>query len=164
MSSPQDVVPEWQQAASNILVAVGNKYINDIMEEILSKFQPGVLPHFFVVQTLANLSDSNGAWLTLLPSFKTPDSVYKGPESCMKTEFKCDVWSCNFRCHGMMLGHVLCVCQLIVVSLPHLRKPCVPCVLFLLKPMYISDVYFFFSIILISCLITLKTILSIVNV
>ncbi|XP_052003052.1 maestro heat-like repeat-containing protein family member 1 [Xyrauchen texanus] len=59
MTKSKDVVPEWQQAASNILVAVGNKYINDIMEEILSKFQPGVLPHFFVVQTLANLSDSN---------------------------------------------------------------------------------------------------------
>lgn len=56
----QDVIPDWQQAASNILVAVGNKHINDIMEEILSKFQPGLLPHFFVVKTLANLSDSNG--------------------------------------------------------------------------------------------------------
>lgn len=55
----QDVIPDWQQAASNILVAVGNKHINDIMEEILTKFQPGVLPHFFVVQTLASLSDSN---------------------------------------------------------------------------------------------------------
>uniref|UniRef100_A0A4W6EG08 Maestro heat-like repeat family member 1 n=1 Tax=Lates calcarifer TaxID=8187 RepID=A0A4W6EG08_LATCA len=53
------VIPDWQQAASNILVAVGNKHINDIMEEILTKFQPGVLPHFFVVQTLANLSISN---------------------------------------------------------------------------------------------------------
>ncbi|XP_054898054.1 maestro heat-like repeat-containing protein family member 1 isoform X1 [Poeciliopsis prolifica] len=59
MTRSKDVVPDWQQAASNILVAVGNKRINDIMEEILSKFQPGVLPHFFVVQTLANLSDSN---------------------------------------------------------------------------------------------------------
>lgn len=56
----QEVIPDWQQAASNILVAVGNKHINDIMEEILSKFQPGVLPHFFIVQTLASLSDSNG--------------------------------------------------------------------------------------------------------
>lgn len=56
----QEVIPDWQQAASNILVAVGNKHINDIMEEILTKFQPGLLPHFFVVQTLANLSDSNG--------------------------------------------------------------------------------------------------------
>ncbi|XP_068425526.1 maestro heat-like repeat-containing protein family member 1 isoform X1 [Clinocottus analis] len=59
MTRSKEVVPDWQQAASNILVAVGNKYINDIMEEILSKFQPGLLPHFFVVQTLANLSDSN---------------------------------------------------------------------------------------------------------
>lgn len=56
----QEVIPDWQQAASNILVAVGKKHINDIMEEILSKFQPGLLPHFFVVQTLASLSDSNG--------------------------------------------------------------------------------------------------------
>ncbi|KAM3873621.1 maestro heat-like repeat-containing protein family member 1 [Diretmus argenteus] len=59
MTRSKEVVPDWQKAASNILVAVGHKYINDIMEEILSKFQPGVLPHFFVVQTLANLSDSN---------------------------------------------------------------------------------------------------------
>ncbi|XP_054638550.1 maestro heat-like repeat-containing protein family member 1 isoform X4 [Dunckerocampus dactyliophorus] len=59
MTRSKEVVPDWQQAASNIMVAVGNKHINDIMEEILSKFQPGVLPHFFVVQTLANLSDSN---------------------------------------------------------------------------------------------------------
>ena len=58
----QEVTLDWQQAASNILVAVGNKYINDIMEEILTKFQPGILPHFFVVQTLANLSDSNGKY------------------------------------------------------------------------------------------------------
>lgn len=56
----QEVIPDWQQAASNILVAVGKKHINDIMEEILSKFQPGLLPHFFVVKTLASLSDSNG--------------------------------------------------------------------------------------------------------
>ncbi|KAK2844253.1 hypothetical protein Q5P01_010912 [Channa striata] len=59
MTRSKEVIPDWQQAASNIMVAVGNKHINDIMEEILSKFQPGVLPHFFVVQTLANLSDSN---------------------------------------------------------------------------------------------------------
>ncbi|XP_030605842.1 maestro heat-like repeat-containing protein family member 1 isoform X1 [Archocentrus centrarchus] len=59
MTRSKEVIPDWQQAASNILVAVGNKHINDIMEEILNKFQPGVLPHFFVVQTLASLSESN---------------------------------------------------------------------------------------------------------
>ncbi|XP_053350115.1 maestro heat-like repeat-containing protein family member 1 isoform X1 [Clarias gariepinus] len=59
MTRSKEVVPDWQQTASNILVAVGNKYINEIMEDILVKFQPGVLPHYFVVQTLASLSDSN---------------------------------------------------------------------------------------------------------
>ncbi|XP_068612025.1 maestro heat-like repeat-containing protein family member 1 [Brachionichthys hirsutus] len=59
MTRSKEVVRDWQQAASNILVAVGNKHINDIMEEILSKFQPGLLPHFFIVQTLANLSNAN---------------------------------------------------------------------------------------------------------
>uniref|UniRef100_A0A3B3QI32 Maestro heat like repeat family member 1 n=1 Tax=Paramormyrops kingsleyae TaxID=1676925 RepID=A0A3B3QI32_9TELE len=59
MTRSKEVVADWQQAASSILVAVGKRYINDIMEEILSKFQPGVLPHLFVVQTLASLSESN---------------------------------------------------------------------------------------------------------
>ncbi|KAJ8386836.1 hypothetical protein AAFF_G00166310 [Aldrovandia affinis] len=59
MTRSKDIVPEWQQAASNILVAVGDRHINDVMEEILSKFQPGFPPRFFVVQTLANLSYSN---------------------------------------------------------------------------------------------------------
>ncbi|XP_035386626.1 maestro heat-like repeat-containing protein family member 1 isoform X2 [Electrophorus electricus] len=59
MTRSKEIIPDWQQTASNILVAVGNKYINDFMEEILSKFQPGVLPHFYVVETLASLSDSN---------------------------------------------------------------------------------------------------------
>ncbi|XP_060777885.1 maestro heat-like repeat-containing protein family member 1 isoform X2 [Neoarius graeffei] len=59
MTRSKEVVPDWQQTASNILVAVGNKYINEIMEDILGKFQPGVLPHYFVIQTLASLSDSN---------------------------------------------------------------------------------------------------------
>ncbi|KAJ8334099.1 hypothetical protein SKAU_G00397380 [Synaphobranchus kaupii] len=59
MTRSKDIVPDWQQAASNILVAVGDRYIKDVMEEVLSKFLPGLPPHFFVVQTLANLSYSN---------------------------------------------------------------------------------------------------------
>ena len=51
---------DWQQAASNVLVAVGKQFIGLVMEEVLSKFQPGALPHYFVVQTLANLAASNG--------------------------------------------------------------------------------------------------------
>ena len=54
------MVCDWQQAASNVLVAVGKQFIGLVMEEVLSKFQPGALPHYFVVQTLANLAASNG--------------------------------------------------------------------------------------------------------
>ncbi|XP_040289128.1 maestro heat-like repeat-containing protein family member 1 isoform X2 [Bufo bufo] len=59
MTKSKDVVFEWQQAASSVLVAVGRCFINSVMEEILLKFQPGILPHFFIMQTLANLSVAN---------------------------------------------------------------------------------------------------------
>ncbi|XP_067855622.1 maestro heat-like repeat-containing protein family member 1 [Heptranchias perlo] len=59
MTRSKEVLPEWQEAASNLLVALGCRFINEVMEEILQKFQPGVLPHFFVVRTLANLSMAN---------------------------------------------------------------------------------------------------------
>ncbi|XP_018079497.1 maestro heat-like repeat-containing protein family member 1 isoform X3 [Xenopus laevis] len=59
MTKSKDVIFEWQQAASNVLVAIGRNFINNVMEEILLKFQPGILPHFFIMQTLANLSVAN---------------------------------------------------------------------------------------------------------
>ncbi|XP_072350418.1 maestro heat-like repeat-containing protein family member 1, partial [Scyliorhinus torazame] len=59
MTRSKEVLPDWQEAASNLLVALGCRFINEVMEEILQKFQPGILPHFFVVRTLANLSTAN---------------------------------------------------------------------------------------------------------
>ncbi|XP_036137123.1 maestro heat-like repeat-containing protein family member 1 isoform X5 [Molossus molossus] len=59
MTKVKDLVCDWQQAASSVLVAVGKRFVGMVMEEMLGKFQPGVLPHCFVVQTLANLSISN---------------------------------------------------------------------------------------------------------
>ncbi|XP_008068180.1 maestro heat-like repeat-containing protein family member 1 [Carlito syrichta] len=59
MTKTKELVYDWQQAASSVLVAVGKRFINRVMEEMLSRFQPGVLPHCFVVQTLASLSVSN---------------------------------------------------------------------------------------------------------
>lgn len=59
LTESKEVVPEWQTAASGVLVALGKKYCNEIMEEMLQKFQPGSLPHFFVVQTIANLCSVN---------------------------------------------------------------------------------------------------------
>ncbi|XP_048338639.1 LOW QUALITY PROTEIN: maestro heat-like repeat-containing protein family member 1 [Sphaerodactylus townsendi] len=59
MTKSKEVIPEWQQAASDILVAVGRCFINKVMEEVLTKFQPGVLPHYFIVRTFASLSVAN---------------------------------------------------------------------------------------------------------
>uniref|UniRef100_A0A8D0HSA9 Maestro heat like repeat family member 1 n=1 Tax=Sphenodon punctatus TaxID=8508 RepID=A0A8D0HSA9_SPHPU len=59
MTKSKEVVYDWQEAASDVLVAVGRRFINKVMEEVLSKFQPGILPHYFILQTFANLSMSN---------------------------------------------------------------------------------------------------------
>uniref|UniRef100_A0A8C6V8B5 Maestro heat like repeat family member 1 n=1 Tax=Naja naja TaxID=35670 RepID=A0A8C6V8B5_NAJNA len=59
MTKSKEAFPEWQQAASTVLVAVGRRFINQVMEEMLTKFQPGLLPHGFVVLTFANLSVTN---------------------------------------------------------------------------------------------------------
>lgn len=56
----QDVVPEWQTAAANLLSSLGIRYAKEVMAELLTKFQPGKLPHYFVVQTLGQLAVSNG--------------------------------------------------------------------------------------------------------
>ncbi|XP_045880235.1 maestro heat-like repeat-containing protein family member 1 isoform X4 [Meles meles] len=59
MTRAKELVCDWQRAASDVLVAVGKRFVGTVMEELLSKFQPGALPHCFVVRTLANLAASN---------------------------------------------------------------------------------------------------------
>uniref|UniRef100_T1JN14 Maestro heat-like repeat-containing protein family member 1 n=1 Tax=Strigamia maritima TaxID=126957 RepID=T1JN14_STRMM len=59
MISSKDIIPEWQGAASNVLVSVGRKWCHPVMENLLIKFQPGVVPHFFIIQTLAHLASKN---------------------------------------------------------------------------------------------------------
>uniref|UniRef100_A0A2C9KZ46 Maestro heat-like repeat-containing protein family member 1 n=1 Tax=Biomphalaria glabrata TaxID=6526 RepID=A0A2C9KZ46_BIOGL len=59
LTQNKEVSPEWQTAASGVLVALGMKFCNDVMGEMLEKFQPGILPHFFVVQTIGNLAAAN---------------------------------------------------------------------------------------------------------
>ncbi|XP_011410499.2 PREDICTED: maestro heat-like repeat-containing protein family member 1 [Amphimedon queenslandica] len=59
MTQSSDVVPEWQTAASNLLSTLGLKYAKEVMQELLTKFQTGQLPHFFIVSTLGQLATSN---------------------------------------------------------------------------------------------------------
>ncbi|XP_073925547.1 maestro heat-like repeat-containing protein family member 1 isoform X3 [Castor canadensis] len=69
MTKTKELGCDWQRAASNVLVAVGKRFVNQVMEEVLSKFQPGILPHCSVVETLASLSISNAfGMVPFLPS------------------------------------------------------------------------------------------------
>ncbi|XP_067937977.1 maestro heat-like repeat-containing protein family member 1 [Watersipora subatra] len=59
MISSKDMMPEWQTAASDLIVAAGNKYTHKIMEELMLHLNPGVLPHYFVILTLGKLAVAN---------------------------------------------------------------------------------------------------------
>lgn len=59
MTKTKDVEPDWQTAASEVLVALGGRFDHEVMAELLDKLAPGTLPHYFVVQTLASFSTSN---------------------------------------------------------------------------------------------------------
>ncbi|GAB1601977.1 maestro heat-like repeat-containing protein family member 1 isoform X2 [Argonauta hians] len=59
LTTSKEIVPEWQSAASGVLVALGARYCNEVMEVLVQNFKPGVLPHFFIVQTMSNLSTAN---------------------------------------------------------------------------------------------------------
>ncbi|XP_027621754.1 maestro heat-like repeat-containing protein family member 1 isoform X2 [Tupaia chinensis] len=69
MTRTKDLACDWQQAASGVLVAVGTRFINRVMEELLGKLQPGVLPHCSVVRTFASLAADNAfGMVPFLPS------------------------------------------------------------------------------------------------
>ena len=55
-----DVEPEWQGAASQLLSTMGIRHAQLVMKELLTKFQPGGNPHYFVVYCLGMLSTANG--------------------------------------------------------------------------------------------------------
>ncbi|KAK2550462.1 Maestro heat-like repeat-containing protein family member 1 [Acropora cervicornis] len=59
MTKSKDIEPDWQLAASEVLVALGGRFDHEVMAELLDKLAPGTLPHYFVVKTLASLSTSN---------------------------------------------------------------------------------------------------------
>eukprot|EP00026_Physarum_polycephalum_P000352 Phypoly_transcript_00352.p1 GENE.Phypoly_transcript_00352~~Phypoly_transcript_00352.p1 ORF type:complete len:1660 (+),score=332.46 Phypoly_transcript_00352:97-5076(+) len=59
MTRDKDVVPDWQQAASSVLVTLGVRWPNQIMDELLKRFESGSLPHYFVMKTLGDFVAAN---------------------------------------------------------------------------------------------------------
>ena len=64
--SMQDVVPEWQGAASALLTTLGISHAPAVLQELLKRFQPGTTPHYFVVKTTGDLAMANGVLYTFL--------------------------------------------------------------------------------------------------
>ncbi|XP_068084667.1 maestro heat-like repeat-containing protein family member 1 [Anabrus simplex] len=59
MTRSPEYLPDVQMPASGILVALGQKHCIEVMEGVLKCFNPGVVPHYTVMHTMANLASAN---------------------------------------------------------------------------------------------------------
>lgn len=50
LTSQQEVIPDYQGAASALLVTMGMKYTTEVINKLLELFGPGVVPHFFIIK------------------------------------------------------------------------------------------------------------------
>eukprot|EP00055_Hartaetosiga_balthica_P017962 m.125831 g.125831 ORF g.125831 m.125831 type:complete len:1630 (-) comp9433_c5_seq1:159-5048(-) len=59
MTFKEEVVPDWQSAASSLIVSIGSVYGEIVLEIVKEMFQAGTVPHYFVVKTMADLAMGN---------------------------------------------------------------------------------------------------------
>jgi len=59
MTRESEVSPQWQEAASNCLVVLGRRFCTRVMATLMAQFKSGVIPHYFVMKTMADLSAAN---------------------------------------------------------------------------------------------------------
>ncbi|EFA77696.1 hypothetical protein PPL_12305 [Heterostelium album PN500] len=59
MTRDKDVVPDWQQAASSLMVSLGLRFPTQIMDELVKRFETGMIPHYFIMKTLGDFIASN---------------------------------------------------------------------------------------------------------
>jgi len=52
----QDVVVDWQSAAHDVIISLGELCAPVVLDQLLGKFEANVLPHYFVVKTLADFA------------------------------------------------------------------------------------------------------------
>eukprot|EP01114_Cavostelium_apophysatum_P008329 TRINITY_DN2073_c0_g1_i2.p1 TRINITY_DN2073_c0_g1~~TRINITY_DN2073_c0_g1_i2.p1 ORF type:complete len:513 (-),score=158.15 TRINITY_DN2073_c0_g1_i2:146-1684(-) len=59
MCLEKEVVPDWQGAASNVLVSLASRFPNEILTELMGRYTPGQVPHYFIVKTLGDVISAN---------------------------------------------------------------------------------------------------------
>eukprot|EP01116_Phalansterium_solitarium_P016259 TRINITY_DN3745_c0_g1_i3.p1 TRINITY_DN3745_c0_g1~~TRINITY_DN3745_c0_g1_i3.p1 ORF type:complete len:1692 (-),score=828.04 TRINITY_DN3745_c0_g1_i3:272-5347(-) len=68
MTADKEVVADWQQAASSVLVSLGVRFPDEILSELLKRFAPGAVPHYFIITTLGDFVSNNA--LAVVPRLK----------------------------------------------------------------------------------------------
>jgi len=56
MTREKEVLADWQGAASSVLVSLGLRWPDIVMEKLMAKFAPGTIPHYFVMKTLGDFA------------------------------------------------------------------------------------------------------------
>lgn len=59
MTCKPEIVPEWQGAASGLLVSLGACFGKIVLEELTQRFTPGAVPHYYVVRSLGDFAAAN---------------------------------------------------------------------------------------------------------
>jgi len=65
MVAQKEIKNDWQQQASDMLVSLVVPYPEPVIKELMAVFQPGVIPHYFVLKTLADIAPANSVGVTL---------------------------------------------------------------------------------------------------
>ena len=65
LTNQREVSSDWQGAASTTLVLLAGPHPNFTVDELLARWSPGQIPHYFVVKTLADVASANGVYFTL---------------------------------------------------------------------------------------------------
>lgn len=68
MVSKQEIVPEWQTAASALIVSVGRVFGRIVLDELTERFKPGVVPHYYVIKTMGDFASQNS--FAVVPSLE----------------------------------------------------------------------------------------------
>jgi hypothetical protein len=61
MTQSAEVMADVQGPASQILTLLSVPYCNLVVDELLRIFTPGVLPHYYIINTFANVASANGS-------------------------------------------------------------------------------------------------------
>ena len=100
MLKEKEVIPDWQQAASDNLISIGQRFPDEVVEVLFAQFTPGSVPHYFVIKTLGQLFYTNckeifSNNIHFSSHFSQPILKKNSPCLCSKTQiYSCTLPSC----------------------------------------------------------------------